>query len=32
MFDGGAEGYSFSKITISGVPEPDWFQEFLKAE
>jgi|GEM_PF-6048457 len=32
VLDGGTEGYAFSRLTISGVPEPKWFQEFLEAE
>lgn len=32
VFDGGTEGYAFSNIVISGIPDPKWFQEFLEAK
>jgi hypothetical protein len=31
VFDGGTEGYGFSNIVISGIPDPTWFQGFLEA-
>ncbi len=32
VLEGCRDGYGFSKLTITGVPDPKWFQEFLEAK
>lgn len=29
VFEGGIEGAGFSNIIITGIPDPEWFQQFL---
>lgn len=30
VFEGGAEGAGFSNVIIAGVPDPEWFKQFLE--